>query len=418
MMKFKKKNAMLLSFTVGTLLLATTALADIASKSGYDEFKDALKVTAEQGTEKLDSFTLDLSMAMKDNGKTLMAVNQTTKYDRIKGASESLSSNLDLKGYENSSQTYSDKQTTINVSESDPTYYVTEFPKERDDRTFDNPFKEEEAADLEKIADAIVGSLKDHVIVTENKDGSKVLAGSLTEVQIPSLVNAIASFQLKQEFNGNLNSNNMPHLTKDVFVKEVKGTAEVNQDGVMESILGTAVLSGKDEQGTIHEISLEALVTMTDINSTIVTKPDLTGKKVVRNIARDYSGSEISNPEKFVGRFKNDILIEKDGKFAKIGERFVNILQMDNKSVEGQYYEKYKPEFKEYASKRGDLKFNAQFVKDQRGNANFESTTESGDKVEGNIYINEYDGKVNFHINQRAIEGGILYDSTFSPDLE
>ncbi|HBW35869.1 hypothetical protein [Desulfosporosinus sp. BICA1-9] len=416
-MKFKKKTTMLVSFTVGTLLLATTALADIASKSGYDEFKDALKVTAEQSSEKFDSFTMDFSMAMKDNGKTLISANETTKFDRTKGASESLSANVDLSGYNNTSQTYSDKTTVIRVSESDPTYYVTEYTKEREDTTFKNPFKEDSADDLEKIADAIIGSLKDHVIVTENSDGSKGLAGKLTEVQIPSLVNAVASFQLKQEFNGH--QNKVPHLTKDVFVKEVNGTAKVNQDGVMESILGTVVLSGKDDQGTEHNITIEALAKVTDINSTTVTKPDLTGKVVVRNIAKDYSESEITNPEKFVGKFKNDILIEKNGKFAKIGERFVDITHMDNKSVVGRYYEEYKPGFEEYSTNNRNINFSAQFEKDQRGNGNFEYTTESGGKGQGNIYISDYQGKVNFNLhNMNTSPGGLMFDSTFSPDLD
>ena len=38
-MKFKKKTVMLVSFALGTLLVATTALADIANKSGYDQFE-------------------------------------------------------------------------------------------------------------------------------------------------------------------------------------------------------------------------------------------------------------------------------------------------------------------------------------------------------------------------------------------
>ena len=418
-MKFKKKTVMLVSFTVGTLLLATTALTDITSKSGYDQLKDALKVTAEQSSEKLDSFTLDYSVAMKDNGKTLTSNNETSKFDRLKGASEGLSSGVSLMGEKYSSQTYSDKMTMIRVSESDPTYYVTEYTKERKNyKIINNPFKEERADDLEKIADAIIGSLKDHVVVTENPDGSKGLEGSLTEVQIPSLVNAVASFQLKQEFNDD--RNNMPHLTKDVFVKEVKGTAKVNKDGVMESILGTAVLSGKDEQGTIHDISLEALVTVTDINSTTVTKPDLTGKKVIRNIGKDYSDTEISNPEKFVGKFKNDILIEKDGKFAKIGERFIDITHMDNKSVVGRYYEQYKPGFEEYATRTPEIKFDAQLEKDQRGNADFEYITEAGVKVQGNIYLSDYQGTVNFNINnpRTSSEGGMMSDSSFRPDLD
>ncbi len=410
-MKFKKKTAMLVSFTLGTLLVATTVLADIANKSGYDQLKDALKVTAQQSSEKFDSFTLDVSYALKDNGKTLMSSNSTQKYDRSKSASENINSSSRNQN-EARFNSYSDKTSMISWQASDPTYHVTEFTKERKEELFPNPFKGNSADDIEKIADAVVGSLKDHVVVTENPDGSKGLAGSLTEVQIPSLVNAVASFQLKQQFNGN--QDNLPILTKDIFVKEVKGTAKINKDGVMESILGTAVLSGKDAQGTAHDVTVEVLAKLSEINSTTVTKPDLTGKNVVKNIAKnETSGSEISNPEKFVGKFKNDILIEKDNKFVKVGERFIDITQIDNKTVTGRYYEVYRPGFEEYATTKRDFKIDAK--KSEQKNEGFDYTTETGNK--GNLYLDEHAGKI-FLGGSNLSVNGLMFDSTFSPDLD
>ncbi len=417
-LKFKKKTAMLVSFTLGTLLVASTALADIVNKSGYDQLKDALKVTAGQCSEKFDSFTMDISAVIKDNEKTLMTENTISKYDRSKDASESISSGESIRGDKNNSHTYSDKTCNIRVSEGDPTYYVTEFTEQRDIGVFfSNPFKEEYADDFEKIADAVIGGLKDHVVVTENSDGSLGLAGSLTELQIPSLVNAVASLQMKQKFNGD--QNNPPRLTEDIFVKEVKGTAKINKDGVMENILGSAVLSGKDEQGTVHDITVEILATLSDINSTTVNKPDLTGKKVVKNIARNEGpGYEISNPEKFVGKFKNDILIEKDNKFVKVGERCIEITQFDNQTVTGRYYEVYKPGFEAYATTQRDFKFNAQ-KPDEKNFSGFDYTTESGSK--GNLYFEQRAGKIHLSGNPplpASDLGDLIFDYNFSPDLE
>ncbi|MDD4345529.1 MAG: hypothetical protein PHZ11_01295, partial [Desulfitobacteriaceae bacterium] len=383
-----------------------------------DQLKDTLKVTAEQCSETFDSFTMDISMVMKDNGKTFLTSNEIQKYDRSKNASEKISSGESICGDKHNSHTYSDNTCNIRVSEGDPTYYVTEFTNQRDIEVFfANPFKEEYASDFEKIADAVVGSLKDHVVVTENSDGSHGLAGSLTELQIPALVNAVASLQIKQQFNGN--QDNLPHLTKDVFVKEVKGTAKVNKDGVMENILGSAVLSGKDVQGTVHEVTVEILAKLSDINSTAVTKPDLTGKKVVKNIARsETTGNEISNPEKFIGKFKNDILIEKDNKFVKVGERFIEITQFDNKTVTGRYYEVYKPGFEAYAATERDFKFNAQ-KPEEKNFSGFNYTTESGSK--GNLYFDQYAGKIHLS-GERPFSvsdlGDLIFDYNFSPDLE
>jgi len=355
---------------------------------------------------------MDFSIEVKDNGKTLGSSNATRKYNRSKSATEHMNSSS---GNQNGTtfNSYSDKTSMISWQASDSTYYVTEYTEQRKEELFPDPFKEDSAGDIEKIVDAVVGNLKDHVVVTENPDGSKGLEGSLTEVQIPSLVNAVASLQMKQRFNGN--QDNMPHLTKDVYVKEVKGTAKVNKDGVMESILGTAVLSGKDDQGTAHDVTVEALVKLSGINSTTVTKPDLTGKKVVKNIVQDgNSGSEISNPQKFIGKFKNDIVIEKDNKFVKVGERFVDITQIDNKTAAGQYYEVYKPGFEEYATTQHDFKFTAQ-KPNEKNRSDYEITTESGSK--GNLYPDQYAGKINLNMNTSS-RSGLFYDSTFSPDLD
>lgn len=420
-MKFKKKTAMLLSFTLGALLVGTTALADIANKSGYDRFKDSIKTTAAYVSNEADSYTMEMSMELKDNGQLLATANETTKYDRIAGASESLSTNEEFSQGKNSFYSYSDRNTAIyfNSREPNPTYYVTEFTKERKDQYMTNPFEDEQAEDLEKIADALVGNLKDYVIAEENPDGSLNLEGALSKVQIPALINAVTSYVVKQEFNGN--QNELPRLTKDVYVKEIKGTATINEDGIMENIFGSAVLTGTDAQGTVHDLSVDILVKLSDLNATTVTKPDLTGKQVVSNtVEEDYSYSieyEIANPEKFVGPFKNDIVVAKEGKFVKVGERMLVIEQFDGKTVAGRYYEEFKPEFAEYAGNKDDYTFTAQRYeeRERHSSSNYEVTTETG--VKGDIYFDEHSAKIYFHLNN-SYGSGFTYDSTFSPDLE
>ncbi|WP_088186995.1 hypothetical protein [Desulfosporosinus sp. FKA] len=415
-MKLTKKTTMVLSFTLGAMLLATTALADIAAKSGYDQLKDALKVTAAQCSDNLNSFTMDISYDVKDNGKTIANMNQTEKCDRTKNARDEISSEQTINGNKYSNHTYSDQSTMIRVSNDDPTYYVTEFTQVRKNNAFSDPFKENSAEDAEKIADAIVGNLKDNVVVTENPDGSKVLSGSLTEVQIPSLINALASFEMKQRFNGQDGQDNVPHLSKDVFVKTIDGTAKVNKDGVMESILGSAVVSGKDEKGTVHDITIEILAKLTDVNSTVVTKPDLSGKKVVKDVVKnENSGPEISNPQEFMGKFKNDILITKDGKFVKVGERIIEITQIDQTSATGRYYEVYKPGFEQYATTKRDFSFKATKSK-AKNSPDYKFRTDAG--VNEAFFLDEHAGKIYLNESTTSSEGGIILDSTFSPDLE
>lgn len=420
-MKLKKKTAMIVSLALGTLLVATTALADIANKSGYDQLKDGLKETATQCSEKLNSYTMDYSYALKDNGKTLSSDTGTQKYDRSKNASENVTTSSGVQS-NGKFYNYSDSTAITTWHDNDPTYYVFEYSEENKPETtgFTNPFKQGRAEDVEKIADALVGSLKDNVVVTTNADGSKDLVGSLTEVQIPSLINAVISFESKQYFSGNQGQNNQfPILTKDIFIKEVKGTAKLNKDGLMEDILVTAILSGKDEQGTVHDISYEVLAKLSGINSTTVTKPDLTAKKVETTTAENNkSGPNISHPEKFIGKYKNSILIEKDNKIIKAGERFVEITQVDNEKVVGRYYEVYKPGFEEYATSKADFNIDAKKA-DAKYGSGYDFTTESG--ITGNIYMDQYQGMVNLNLNNKysvISTGGLQPDYRFSPDLE
>ncbi|WML34776.1 hypothetical protein [Clostridium sp. OS1-26] len=410
-MKFKKKTAMILSFAVGTLMFATTAMAEVVSKSGYDQLKDSLKYTAESCTTKLSNYTADVSFVAKDNGTLIYSENSLNKYDTSKKAMENVSTRVEG-STKKENYYYSDKNGFISKNSDQNVYYVSEYTSPREEvRSFENPFKQKEAGDVERIADALVGNLKDSVVVTQNPDGSKELSGSLSEAQIPALVNAVVSLQSKNTFgNRPNNENNMPKITKDIFVKEVKGKMITGKDGLIQSVLGTGVLSGKDESGKEHNITFELLVKITGVNSTTVKKPDLSGKKVEKSIERDYS--KLSNPSKYIGKYKTDILIEKDDKFQKIGERIVDIEKIDSKSVSGSYHEEYAKGYEEYAVNKKDLKFSATFEKDQF-NAPFTATNSSGANVKGNISINPHSANVYFNINEN-MNGNLISDGEYS----
>lgn len=417
-MKIKKKTFMLLSFVLGTLLFATTALADIVTGSGYDLLKDAFKLTAENCSDKFNSFEWDFSSVIKDNENILTSRNGVWKFDKDNIATECISSCENVNGEKYSSSSYLDETSIITYSNADQTYYITEFDQKQQMAFFTNPFKENRAEDIEKIVDALVGNLKDYVVITENPDGSKLLSVSLTEAQIPPLINALASFRSKEQFHVYGNNDQTSNLTQDIFVKEVKGTVLLNKDGVMESVSGTAILSGKDKQGQVHNISFEVLGKLIGINTTIVAKPDLTDKKVVKQTANSDFGPGITNPQKFVGKFKNDILIEKDGRYIKIGERCIKITHMDNQTVTGRYYEEYKQGYEEYAVEKINFSFDSSFYKDQPQAVNIEFTNQSGTKIYGNIFFDEYLGKVNLGFDVPQSMHGILFDPFFSPDLE
>lgn len=413
-MKVNKKTVMVLSFCLGLVMFVTTAFADIVSKTGYEQMKDSIKFTAESFSEKLDSFTMQATVTLKDNDKVLMTSTNTEKYDNKKRATESTNSE-EYSNRKTARYSYRDKEGSIWKDSYNDTYYVSNYPMQGDNKLFHNPFKEEKFSDIEKIIDAVVGNLKDYVVVNEKSDGSKEFTGSLSEGQIPSLVNAVSSFAYKQAFTGmRYDSNNdvsIPQLTSDLYIKDVKGKMDVNKDGILENFFASGILCGKDKDGVLHELTLEALAKVVDINSTKVEKPNLEGKKVEKQDNGMMSDSFIT--AKLVGKYKNNILIEKDGKYVKIGERIVEITSAADKHINGRYYEEYKNEYADYGKEKLDFTFDA--VSAGYNNAEFKYTNSSGIEQNGHIYFDMSGGRLNFDIPEKFTgPNSRMYDSSFS----
>jgi len=411
-LKIKQRTGIIIGFTLGALLFATTALADIMSKSGYDQLKDGIKTLAHKASTEYDSLTFEATMVAKVDGKIFEMQSNVEKYDRLKNAKEANYTQQDAKGKVSKSYSYSDSNTSIYMDEYSDKIYVNQFEKSRDVAVIEDPFAEEEFKDIERIIDAVVGNLKDHVIVNENPDGTKELSGSLSEMQIPALVNAVSSYVLKQEFrHGN---DGMPQLTQDIAVKSVTGSAVIDQDGALKNVLASATVTGKDNNDQTHEMSLEILLNVKDINSTVVTKPDLTGKDVVVEIINDYNS--LNNPEKYIGTYKNQLIIDEN-KFVKAGERILEITKIDSTGITGHYYEVIKPEYQDSLSKAEEFDFQATFRDMSERDATFTVTLSDGNTVEGYIYL-DYGARVNFYFDRNYGNSRIITDGMFVQVLE
>ncbi|AKA70727.1 hypothetical protein [Clostridium scatologenes] len=423
-MKINKKLAIILSFTVGTLMFASTAMAEVASKSGYDQLKDSLKYTGNSLSSKLSSYTLDMSFAIKDNNTVISSTNVLNKCDLSKGAKEQTSKSTNTLEANSTGESYyyTDKNCSISHNSDEDFYRVIELKDSKDKKIFTDPFKEKQAADIEKISDALVGNLKDSVVVTQNTDGSKKLSGSLTEAQIPAIVNALASFQFKNQFRmynpdeATSTRAKMSKITKDIFVKEVKGTMDVNKDGLIQNVIFTGTLSGKDEQGTEHTLTFELLAKVTNINSTTVNKPDLSDKKVQKQVQKD--DNKLSNAKAYIGKYKTDLVIQKDNKFVKIGERIITITNINDDSVIGNYHEEYIKGYESYGNIKNDFNFDGKFNKQSHVDADFSCTNSSGKTVKGHIFINHDSSSMYFTINGKRPGENVLFNDSFNRVFE
>lgn len=401
-MKFSKKTVMAISFMVGTLMFATTAFAEVSSKSGYEQAKDALKYSADSFSNKLQSYTINSSTVIKDNGSIISEIDKVNKYDFSKHAEENTGTVIEANKPKTNNYYYADKNTIIDYDNKKDDYNVTNYNKPNDFTMGRNPFKEKQEQDLEKIADAIVGNLKDSVVVNPKADGTKELSGSISESQIPAIANALVSYEVKSKYSRNDNGNNndqsiFPSNISDVYVKSANEDMILNKDGLIQNASVSVEISYKDDKGTAHNLTYEALIKVSDINATKVNKLDLTGKKVKQS---DVQGNDnkIDNPQMYVGTYKNDIVIEKDGKFVKIGERILQLTSVDNKKITGKYQEQYIKGYEGYSSDIKDGNFTANF-KDKYNNATFQIIDSKGNKVDGNMFISMDSSIVNFGFN-------------------
>ncbi len=384
-MKIGKKAVMGISFMVGTIMFATTAFAEVSTKSGYEQAKDALKYSADVFSSKLQNYTINSSIIFKDNESIVTEKDKVSKYDFSKHAEENAGTEIESDGPKTDIFYYADKNTIIDYDSKNDVYNVINYNKPNNFTMLSNPFKEKQEGDLEKIADAIIGNLKDSVVVNQKTDGTKELSGNISESQIPAIANALVSYKLKNRYSGN--------DINDVYVKNANEDIILNKDGLIQSGSGSVEITYNDREGKVQDLILEIIVKVVDINTTKVNKPDLIGKKVKQSNVKE-NNIKLVDPQMYIGTYKNDIVTEKDGKFIKIGERILEITNADSKKIIGKYHEEYIKGYENNASDIKNVNFTATF-KDQF-DAYFQIIDSKGNKVNGNISRPSNSAVVNF----------------------
>lgn len=279
-------------FTLGSALLVTSAFAGIGDAPGYDAYKTAIKTTLSA-----QSLTEQAAVTVVDNGTTLLSVDSTSKTDK---ANKTASAGIKVQGgsvNEDVSVYRQDGQQIVKTSASD-VYNVFGNGNDKKGSMHQEHFDNADGAmrtEMENVVDALVGNLKNYVSMNAQSDGSKSIGFQLAGSQIPTAANAIGSFLIKQavsgEHAGKLPNepfgtelqqvrNSLPKLTQDVKVTEVGLNAVVDGQNRITKQTVKVALSGKDAQGALHEVVVNADIGLSAFDSTTPDKVDLTGKQV------------------------------------------------------------------------------------------------------------------------------------------
>ncbi len=445
-MKFRKKTLVSLSVILGVALLATSVYADAVSRSAYEQFKDAVKSTSAQMSGQIRNYTQQTTITLKDNGTLLTSRTTVQKVDGRK--SETTESTQTQKGTIQSSYNYNDENLNIWYDSYSDVYYVNEYVASEfeegmkgdygpvyDAGSYD-PLAQEYVSDVERILDAFIGNLKNYLTVDQNADGSKLFDGSLSDTEIPALVNAVASFLTKQYLmsSGNYTAQAIepvaagvaggdvpdarydpaygnsrilvPSLDGDVFIKSMTGQARVNPDGLITDVSAIIILSGKDPDGNPHDLTFDFDMTLQSVLTTVVSKPDLTGKTVQVSTVRNENGSNRLSA-KYVGTYKNDIVIEQDQSFVKIGERVIVIESISEQGVVGSYSENYS----EAPAGTVPLAFDFTAENSDAFGVHFTYTGRHGNRVEGYLYFDPASASIQFY--DESDKGAGWFNTTF-----
>lgn len=298
----KKKVLMLgAGLTLGSALLVTSAFADIGGAKGYEAYKDALKQTAAAS-----SATQRIALALQDNGRSLLNVTTTVKEN---GKDVSGKAAIQSGGTSQTFEFYNqDGQSVLKAGNSD-TYFVTNESGKREmkhaDRFKDNPQLSKE---MENVVDALVGNLKNEVILSGSEDGQHSIDVKLTGSRIPSAANVIGSLLIK-EMSGKDLQNDMAHrpmgsqalgldaaqitsefpkLTQDVNIDEISLHADIDGDQHIRSQTIGFKVSGKDASGQSHNVAIRADINTSDLGTTTPDSVNLTGKKVQKIESADF----------------------------------------------------------------------------------------------------------------------------------
>lgn len=414
-MKLRKKTIMGVSLVLGMMLFTTTTFAEITSSNGYQQIKDALKLSAENCTSKFNNYTISTSFAIKDGETLVFQDDQNNKYDNI-NCKQELAESISDGNQKIENYNYSDKNGTVNYDSTQGVYHQIKYQSENIDQTkMNNQFKESGESDIEKIIDALVGNLKDYAVVEQKSDGSKEISGSISESQIPAIVNAVVSYGVKYKVYDRYPNQlkKLPDITNDVYVKEIKVSVIVDKDGIIQNMVGTGIIEGKDEQSNVHEMTFDVFGKLSDINSTSINQIDLTGKKVVSKTQQSDT-QELEKPEMYLGTYKNDIVIEEDNEFKKIGEKSIVITQIDNKTISGRYHEEYIKGYEQYSKDAEDYNFNASFMQNSNTYAEFENKDIKGNSISGYISINPGMADIYFGIKNTTANDSSQFNRVYN----
>jgi hypothetical protein len=302
-----KKKWMMMGGALGIsgAIMLTTGFTALASTSGYDDYKSALKAT-----QALGSVTIQGIAVLKDNGSVLNQATGSLKANLV-GEAASGTVKVTGKSAEQSVSLYALPDGQAWKASDSNTYYVKQDKAEQGNKAISDTKEKSSwmSQQAETVIDAVVGQLKNEVTVNQQSDGSKQISLQLDSAQIPAVVQALAPLAFKkmsgeEESNHKVNATEAQDpenlfnksllnfkdvaLTQDIQIQSFSLHANINASNQIESQQVSITFVGKDANGVAHTLDANLDVQLSAFNQTTPESIDLTGKQVQQIKERNH----------------------------------------------------------------------------------------------------------------------------------
>lgn len=307
----KSKNVRLGILVIAAVALFTaTAFAAAPTNEGYEALKQIMKDS--QATVAFDNATFDGSFQVSDNGKVIAEITGKVKGNH-EGNQASGNLQVNMMGKVQDLSFYKSSEAAYLVDKNNLKYYQFTNMNEEMDRKNEYYSREDYSGGhrmgntAEALMDYFVGDLKSQFELSGNADGSKSITLDLNQNEIPVPLNLMVGLAVENksnDYNSQFESrmdplkkaqlieklpflenfsgmkNIMPELKEDVKLTGLFTKLNFDADNKIQSIDFKMNISGKDENGTIHEIIFSGSAAINDINSTTIDTFDPAGKNI------------------------------------------------------------------------------------------------------------------------------------------
>lgn len=282
-----KKKLLSITVLLTVLLLGVGFYTVLASSSGYDAYKEAVKET-----HKIESGIVNIDFSISNNGELLQELTMQSAYNLAEKRSLTT---IDLNTSDDKLELQvntEDNQVYIKNSSSD-TNYVME--SNHDSAAVKEKHERFHNKELLTIAELVVDTLTRPLHESFVIGPKNTISVNMKNEDLPTVIHAMGSYMVKKSFGSHANiemttndypflTNNLkqvlPAITDEISFDEIKLDVQLTDTGLIKHQQAVFRITGNDEQGQSHILTIKFNFGLENINETNVEPFNIDGKRL------------------------------------------------------------------------------------------------------------------------------------------